>query len=62
MTTLRIKPLASHWSAPRPTWRWPFAPKLPAELRALQRRLAAARFGVDAPRRPVRQAPYEDLQ
>ena len=62
MSTLRLKLLAPHWNAPRLARLWPFAPKLPAELRALQRRLAAARFGVDAPPRPVRQAPYEDLQ
>ena len=62
MSTLRLKTLAPHWNVPRLAWRWPFAGRLPAELRALQRRLVAARFGVDSPRRPVRQAPYEDLQ
>ena len=62
MSTLRLKSLATSWNAPRLAWRWPFGPRLPAELRALQRRLAAARFGIDSPRRPVRQAPYEDLQ
>ena len=62
MSTLRLKLLAPHWNAPRLAWRWPFGSKVPADLRALQRRLAAARFGIDSPRRPVRQAPYDDLQ
>jgi len=62
MSTLRLKPLAPHWNAPRLAWRWPFGPRITGELRALQRRLAAARFGIDSPRRPVRQALYDDLQ
>ncbi len=41
---------------------WPFGPKRAAELRSLQRRLAAARLGVESPRWLARQLPYEDLQ
>jgi hypothetical protein len=62
MSTLRLKLLAPHWSAPRILSRWPFAPKRPPELRALQRRLAAARLGIESPRRPTPLAPYDDLQ
>jgi hypothetical protein len=49
-------------STARVLMHWPFGPKQPTELRALQRRLAAARLGVESPRRLARQLPYEDLQ
>ena len=48
---------------PGRTWNpWPFGLKRSTEYRALQRRLAAARFGVESPRRRASQPPYEDLQ
>jgi hypothetical protein len=62
VSTLRLRLLASNWNPPRVLARWPFAPKCSPELRALQRRLAVARLGIDAPRRPIRLAPYDDLQ
>jgi hypothetical protein len=48
--------------AARVLTQWPFGPKRAAELRSLQRRLAAARLGVESPRWLARQLPYEDLQ
>jgi hypothetical protein len=59
---LRLRLLLVPQSTARVLMQWPFGPKQPTELRALQRRLAAARLGVESPRRLARQLPYEDLQ
>ena len=59
---LRRRWLRVPQGAARVLTHWPFGPKRAPELRALQRRLAAARLGVEAPRWVARQLPYEDLQ
>lgn len=59
---LRLKLLRVPQGAVRVLTQWPFGAKRTPELRALQRRLAAARLGVESPRWLARQLPYEDLQ
>ena len=59
---LRRRLLRVPQSAARALRQWPLGPKRAAELRSLQRRLAAARLGVESPRWLARQLPYEDLQ
>jgi hypothetical protein len=58
----RLKLLRVPQSAARVLTQWPFGPKRTPELRLLQRRLTAARLGVESPRWLARQLPYEDLQ
>ena len=62
MSTLHLKQVLSPLVAARSYAPWAISAKYTRELRALQRRVAAARLGVSWPRQAVRPSHYEDLR